>query len=332
MNNMDQATDSSAWMDIAPEAVQIVSSELKKREIIPADSEPDPADVADRLCLTHEGSLTLAGALLLCKRPDRFLEGTYVRIGLFGSDSALLDEDVIRAPLLLQPKIAVRRLFKKYIESRIVYGNLYLDAVYDYPIKAVEEAVINACVHRDLSSGCPVEIRVHPDRMTITNDGPLPDGWTVADLLSEHRSRPRNTRIADAFHDAGLMSCWGKGIERMLSECSSAGIPSPDFIADDHSVTIVFRLSRDAPEPVMEPEDTEVTIVQDHDDLEDRIIGLVAEGSLRTGPEFAEALGINRRQFTRIMSKLMNDGVIIREGNKRKGRWSISKEYSSTGE
>ena len=128
------------------------------------------------------------------------------------------------------------------------------------------------------------------------------------------------------------MSCWGKGIERMLSECSSAGIPSPDFIADDHSVTIVFRLSRDAPEPVMEPEDTEVTIVQDHDDLEARIIGLVAEGSLRTGPEFAEALGINRRQFTRVMSKLMNDGVIIREGNKRKGRWSISKEYSSTGE
>jgi len=220
MNNIDQATDSSAWKDISPEAVQLVTSEMKKREVIPEDSEPDAVEIANRLCLTHEGSLTLAGALLLCKRPDRFLEGTYVRIGLFDSDGSLLDEDMLKVPLLLQPHISVRKLFKKYIESRIVYGNLYLDAVYDYPMKAVEEAITNACVHRDLSSGCPVEIRVHPDHMTITNDGGLPEGWTVSDLLYEHRSRPRNTRIADAFHDAGLMGCWGKGIENMMSECT----------------------------------------------------------------------------------------------------------------
>ncbi len=332
MNIMDQATDSSAWKDISPEAVQLVSSELKKREIIPADSEPDPVEIADRLCLTHEGSLTLAGALLLCKRPDRFLEGTYVRIGLFDSNDALLDEDIIRAPLLLQPRLSVRRLFKKYIESRIVYGNLYLDAVYDYPVKAVEEAVTNACVHRDLSSGCPVEIRVHPDRLTITNDGPLPDGWTVADLICEHRSRPRNTRIADAFHDAGLMSCWGKGIDRMVSECSSAGIPSPEFETDSHGLKVVFRLSRESPEPPAEEEIPMAEHVEIQDDLEARIIELVAEGTLRTGPEFAEALGINRRQFTRVMSKLMNDGVIIREGNKRKGRWFIAEGYNNTGE
>ncbi len=327
MNNMDQATDSSAWKDISPEAVQLVTSEMKKREAIPEDSEPDAVEIADRLCLTHEGSLTLAGALLLCKRPDRFLEGTYVRIGLFDSDGSLLDEDMLKVPLLLQPHISVRRLFKKYIESRIVYGNLYLDAVYDYPMKAVEEAVTNACVHRDLSSGCPVEIRVHPDRMTVTNDGGLPEGWTVSDLLSEHRSRPRNTRIADAFHDAGLMGCWGKGIENMISECVSAGIPSPEFETDGHSLTVTFRMSREVPEvPMEEP------VMEETDYIEGRIIQLVAEGNLRTGPEFAEALGINRRQFTRIMSKLMNSGVIIREGNKRKGRWFLAEGNENKGE
>ncbi len=328
MNYMDQATDSSAWKEIAPEAVQLISSELKKHEIIPADSEPDPVEIADRLCLTREGSLTLAGALLLCKRPDRFLEGTYVRIGLFDSEDNLLDEDVIKAPLLLQPKISIRRLFKKYIESRIVYGNLYLDAVYDYPVKAVEEAVTNACVHRDLSSGCPVEIRVHPDRMTITNDGPLPDGWTVADLLCEHRSKPRNTRLADAFHDAGLMCCWGKGIETMMSECGSAGIPCPEFETAGYSVTVIFRLSRESPPeaPMDEP------VVQNPEDIESRVIELVREGSLRTGPEFAEALGVNRRQFTRVMSKLMNDKVVVREGNKRKGHWVLAEDSENRGE
>ncbi|MBR4226314.1 MAG: hypothetical protein IKR86_06025 [Candidatus Methanomethylophilaceae archaeon] len=328
MNQLDQATDSSAWKDIAPEAVQLVSSALKKSEAIPADSEPEPAEIADRLCLTHEGALTLAGALLLCKRPDRFLEGTYVRIGLFDKDGSLLDEDLVRAPLLMQPHASVRRLFEKYIESRIVYGNLYLDAVYDYPMKAVEEAVTNACVHRDLSSGCPVEIRVHPDMMTVTNDGSLPDGWTVADLLCEHRSRPRNTRIADAFHDAGLMCCWGKGIERMMSECASAGIPSPEIDASGNSVTVAFRLYREPPEePVVE----DVPLPAPND-LESRIIELVADGTLRTGPEFAEALGVNRRQFTRVMSKLMNDGVVIREGNKRKGRWVLAEQNADGGE
>ena len=45
MNQLDQATDSSAWKDIAPEAVQLVSSALKKSEAIPADSEPEPAEI-----------------------------------------------------------------------------------------------------------------------------------------------------------------------------------------------------------------------------------------------------------------------------------------------
>jgi len=76
----------------------------------------------------------------------------------------------------------------------------------------------------------------------------------------------------------------------------------------------------------------EEPVVDETDDLEDRIIQLVAEGNLRTGPEFAEALGINRRQFTRIMSKLMNSGVIVREGNKRKGRWFLAEGYENKGE
>ncbi|MBR6205068.1 MAG: hypothetical protein IKQ60_08540 [Candidatus Methanomethylophilaceae archaeon] len=266
----------------------------------------------------QDGCLSLAGALILCRRPDRFLEGTYVKIGLFDSGSTLLEEDVVKAPLVLQPQISVRRLFKKYVESRIVYGNLFLDAVYDYPVKAVQEAVTNACVHKDLFSGCPVEIRVYPDRMTITNDGSLPDGWTVADLLCEHRSKPRNTRIADAFHDSGLMGCWGKGIELMTSECAAAGIPSPDFYTDGRSFTVTFRLFDDAPEPFVEEQ------VEVPSSLESRIVDLVAEGSLRTGTEFSEALGINRRQFTRVMSKLMSEGVVAREGNRRKGRWVLA--------
>ena len=321
MNSLDSAADISAWGGVSPEAVRFFAAEMGKRGLIRGAGSPEAKDLAEILCLTEGNCLTLAGAALLCGRPDRYVEGTYIRIGMFGSDGKLLKEDIIKEPLILQPQSAVRRLFDGYLESKVVYGNLHIDAAYDYPPEAVREAVVNACAHRDFGSGCPVEIRVLPDSLSVSNCGSLPEGWTVSDLLGDHRSRPRNIRIADAFHDAGLMQCWGKGFEKISGECRSAGIPFPSVSAEASDFTVTF--GRACPEPEQVFCGDEPPLPEEDSNIENRILGIISEGKLRTGQEISDALGINRRQFTRIMSRLMDEGKITREGSRRKGKWTV---------
>jgi ATP-dependent DNA helicase RecG len=319
MNYLDSAADISAWGSVSPDAVQFIVSEMRKRELIGKSESPDAKEIAETLCLADGNRLTMAGAALLCARPDRFIEGAYIKIGSFGADGTLQKEDVIKEPLILQPNVAIRRLYEKYLESKVVYGNLHIDSAYEYPASAVKEAVINACAHRDFVSGCPVEIRVFPNSLSIYNCGGLPEGWTVSNLLGEHRSKPRNVRIADAFHDAGLMQCWGKGIEAIANACKTAETPMPEFFAGESDFTAVFPAEFSAPK--IECQEEVGPAIQTESDLEDRIVEIISEGKLRTGQEISDALGMNRRQFTRVMSKLMEEGRITREGSRRKGRW-----------
>jgi len=57
---------------------------------------------------------------------------------------------------------------------------------------ALREAVLNAILHKDYSSGTPVQISVYADKLMLWNPGELPRDWTVARLKAKHPSRPFN--------------------------------------------------------------------------------------------------------------------------------------------
>lgn len=49
-----------------------------------------------------------------------------------------------------------------------------------------------------------MQVRIYDDRLEVWNPGDLPYGLSVEDLYRQHASRPRNKRIAEAFHRARL--------------------------------------------------------------------------------------------------------------------------------
>ena len=64
-------------------------------------------------------------------------------------------------------------------------------------------------------------MKVYDDRITIWNDGMLPDGITVESLMKEHASRPRNKNIAAVFYRAGFIESWGRGIKKICKAFTS---------------------------------------------------------------------------------------------------------------
>jgi ATP-dependent DNA helicase RecG len=101
---------------------------------------------------------------------------------------------------------------------------------------------LNAIVHRDYSTGIPIQIKVFPNEVIIYNDGGLPEAWTLDDLLGQHRSRPRNPGIANAFFRSGQIETWGRGIEKIEEACRAEGQPPPVFKAKPHEISVSFPI------------------------------------------------------------------------------------------
>lgn len=209
--------------------------------IVPTDTETI-LDHYDLLCF--DGTVSNAGALLFSDHPRRINHGASLRIDEFDADGVLTREDIIDAPLILVPDRAVDLLFKSYVQSVTTYdGNRCR-----YPKEAIMELIVNAVVHMDYCREEPVTVSVHPDRLEITNSGCLPDGLNERTLHCRHRSIPRNQTLANAFHDAGRMECWGKRILRAMDQFRANGNTEPQFVTVGEGLTVSVASGSDSEE------------------------------------------------------------------------------------
>lgn len=115
-------------------------------------------------------------------------------------------------------------------------------AVYDEVV--IRELLSNALVHRPYTQSGDVFINLYPDRLEITNPGPLPIGVTPQNIL--HTSVKRNENLAKIFYDLGLMEREGSGYDKiyetLLSQGKAPPIVSQGDNADRVCVTIYKRI------------------------------------------------------------------------------------------
>ncbi len=172
------------------------------------------AELVERLRLTEAGMLKRAALLLFHEDPERWFTGAYVKIGMFRSESDLAYHDEVHGDLFTQMEQTVELLRTKYMVAWISYRGLQRLETFPIPREALREAVLNALIHKDYSSGTPIQIRVYRDKLRIWNPGELPPTWTADKLLQPHDSRPPNPDIANTFFRAGLIEAWGAATRR----------------------------------------------------------------------------------------------------------------------
>ncbi|GHV68918.1 ATP-dependent DNA helicase [Bacteroidia bacterium] len=200
-----------------------------------------PEKLLDNLKLTENGYLKRAALLLFHPDPERFVTGAFVKIGFFRSESDLQFQDDIHGNLFEQVERTMELLLTKYTRALISYKGLSRIETYEYPEKALREALLNAIAHKDYAGCVPIQIRVYPDRIKIWNEGKLPEDWTVKNLFNEHSSRPYNPDIANAFFRSGYVEAWGRGVDKMSEMCIAAGLPIPQIINEGSDFWITFR-------------------------------------------------------------------------------------------
>lgn len=138
-------------------------------------------------------------------------------------------EQTIYGDLITQVDEAVAFVTRNTRQTPRITGKPERDILSEYPPEAVREAIINAVCHRDYAAAATMQVRIYADRLEVWNPGDLPYGLSVDGLYREHPSLPRNKRIAEAFHRAGLIERWGTGTLRIVEAYTAQGLPAPEF-------------------------------------------------------------------------------------------------------
>ena len=196
------------------------------------DIDPDTPlkEVLGKLDLVVYGKLTNAAVLVFGKRPQRFFLQARIRCARFKGTRALdfIDMKVLDGTIPDLREKAMNFVVEHTRHAVVFDANRRYDR-WEYPLRAVEEALTNALAHRDYFSDAEIHFSIFDDRIEIWNPGELPEPLTPEDLKREHKSIPRNRLIANALFLIKYIERWGTGTNRMMEEMKAHALPEPDF-------------------------------------------------------------------------------------------------------
>jgi ATP-dependent DNA helicase RecG len=276
-----------------------------------------PPALIEKLHLGDGKYLKRAAVLLFHPDPEYFVTGAFVKIGYFRTNVDLLYHDEIHGDLFTQVSGTMNLLLTKYLKAGISYTGIQRVESLPVPEAALREAVLNAILHKDYSSGTPVQISVYADKLMLWNPGELPQDWTVARLRAKHPSRPFNPHLANVFFRAGQIESWGRGIERIFSACTTAGTPPPALRYEQSGLWVDFGFGPTA------DISTRKTWEKAREKTRDKILGLIRVDPGISMETMALSLGLTRKGVEWQVRKLKQSGILRRAGPDKGGHWEI---------
>ena len=230
------------------------------------------ADIPEKVGIVREGHPSLAGLMVFSKYPQIALPQLCVTaVVIPGKHMGDGDEEGTRfidnqqltgsIPDMLEAAEAfvMRSIRKKTI---ITPEGKRLDA-FEYPMKAIREAILNALIHRDYSpytESSPVRIEIYSNRIEISNKGGL-YGAVPISALGRIDIGKRNAFLVELLECLGQTENRNSGIATMRAECQSYNLPPPSFSVIHGEFKVVFKNSRPADDVVFERPRAEETIL-----------------------------------------------------------------------
>jgi len=108
---------------------------------------------------------------------------------------------------------------------------------YEYPVKALREAIINAVIHRDYLNKADVRVFIFDDRIEIVSPGNFPDGVTP----DKPQHKPVCSILSGYMYDIGFIEKYGSGIILENNLCKENGNQMPEYVLTELETKVIFR-------------------------------------------------------------------------------------------
>lgn len=217
---MEEYTDWLAFLAFCsrnfPEAI---ASELPKEQIL------------KNLNCEREGFLNLTGLLLFGKNQDRFLPASFIHcVAYYGTDigeTEFIDKMEAKGTLLVQFEGAMAFLKRNLRRLPVVGLGFNQPGKLEIAENAIQEAIVNALLHRDYSYPASIRVLIFTDRVEITSPGRLPNHLEI-EQIKTGIAFSRNQILARLGNLILPYEGLGSGIRRILIEH-----PETELISDE---------------------------------------------------------------------------------------------------
>ena len=160
----------------------------------------------------------------------------------------------------------------------------------------------------------------------------MPQGLDIDSLKSNHNSRPRNPKIADACFKAGYIDAWGRGTLKILNAFKEAELPEPEIIEKDGGVQVTIFKATSSIEakdsgPIGGPmggpiEKQSAFHSASLSTRQEEVLEIIKANTKISRRKLAEQLNINVSAVQGHLDLLKEKGVLTRKGGTR-GNWVI---------
>lgn len=228
----------SQYDDLDAQAIDQLITDVCERGV-------DVADITPERLLKNWHLLndypTLAGILLLAKRPQKFIPYAYITALRFPRDvisDAPIDQKKIDGQLIRIHQDAMRFLYMHLWRPHQIKG-IEPEVKPELPVEALREVLVNALVHRDYTISAPIRLLIYENRIEIRTPGKLPNNIELESLkFGIHVLR--NPTLYNMFLKIGLVTDAGSGIPRMISLIRQATGKEPEFALQSYEFVVTL--------------------------------------------------------------------------------------------
>ena len=188
---------------------------------------------------------TTLGILVLGKDPRQFMPGAYIQFIRFdGAEltDSIKDQKEINGPLPDLLRIADETLQVNIATALDITTQLADSRHPDYPIRALQQLVRNAILHRTYEgTNAPVRIYWYADRIEIYNPGGPYGAVTRENFGTPGITDYRNPHLAEVMKNLGYVQRFGIGISLARQELEKNGNPPLEYNVEASHVLAIIR-------------------------------------------------------------------------------------------
>ena len=270
-------------------------------------------------------------------------EGIYSNLGLLLSDQCVhtikvavfqgKDQEVFKdrrefTGSLLQQMNEVHEFIDFRNQTHATINGLLRTDIRDYPEVAVREALLNLIVHRDYSFSASALISIYEDRIEFVSVGGLVPGMELEDIMVG-LSVCRNQNLANVFYRLKLIEAYGTGMRKIIRAYKNQEA-QPVIESTKNAFKIILpniNIESEEKKTLSEPITLNKQLEEKIEKLQDRkgeILEYIKMNGDITREDAEELLGISASTTLRILKKMVEDGILLKQGKARNTKYILN--------
>lgn len=188
------------------------------------------------------------GLLFFNEQPEQFFPATQIDVVYFpdGAGGDHFEEKIFKGPLGRITRTALDYINRNYLKEGVTKhaDRPEAERFWNFPLIAIEEAVVNAVYHRSYEIREPIEVRIDGQELVVLSF-PGPDRSIRLQDLQAGKAvsrRYRNRRIGEFLKELDLTEGRSTGVPKILRVMKANGSPEPVFETDDERSYFLIRL------------------------------------------------------------------------------------------